>query len=136
MKNINENKRAKTFTVQTPDGKTRVFKTLRGATNHANKHNKTFKVPTVVTANCYFWSPQSHASGRRSSERRQEGYIESFISAAKHIPTVFVEGSYRETCGHVYKQMSYKVKRNGEWRSTNITGFIGECAKWGLIFEK
>ena len=55
MKNITENKKAGTFTVQTPNGKTRVFKTRRGAENHAAKHAITIDIPMIVTANTYFW---------------------------------------------------------------------------------
>lgn len=136
MKNIIENKKEKTFTVQTSNGKTRVFKTRRGAENHAAKHSHTIDIPRIVTANTYFWTPAGNASGRRSNERRREAEIEDFASLFDTVPTITVEGSYRETCGNVYKSMSYQVLKKGEWKPTNLTGLIGEAARWGITLVK
>jgi hypothetical protein len=136
MKNITENKKAGTFTVQTANGKTRTFKTRRGAENHARKNIINIEVPQIVTANTYFWSPNGSASGRRSAERRREAEIENFSIQLSVIPTVRVSGSYRETCSTVYKSMEYQVCKNGEWKNTNLTGLISECARWGLILTK
>lgn len=132
MKNIIENKKAGTFTVQTANGKTRVFKTRKGAENHAAKHAVTVQVPMFVKANTYFWTPSGNASGRRSNEKRREAEINSFANAFAAIPTIRVAGSYRETCGNVYKSMDYIVMRKGEWENTNLTGLIGEAARWGI----
>lgn len=136
MKNIIENKKAGTFTVQTANGKTRVFKTRKGAENHAAKHAVSLQIPGIVTANTYFWTPSGNASGRRSSERRRNAEIELFANVFDAIPTIRVYGDYRETCGNVYKSMSYEVLRKGEWKSTNLTGLIGEAARWGIALIK
>jgi hypothetical protein len=136
MKNVKENKREKTFTVQTANGDVRVFKTLRGAENHARKNEKTVCAPAIVTANTYFWTPAGNASGRRSNEDRRMKEIEDFGNAFSTVPTIRVSGEYRETCKNVYKSMSYEVLKNGEWKSTNITGLTGECARWGINLVK
>lgn len=136
MKNVFENKKEGTFTVQTPNGKTRVFKTLRGAENHAAKHARIIQVPQIVTANTYFWSSAGNASGRRSNEKRRNAEIEAFVNEFSAIPMIIVEGDYRETCSNVYKSMGYKILKNDEFVSTNLTGFISECARWGLTLIK
>lgn len=132
MKNITENKKAGTFTVQTANGKTRVFKTSKGAENHAAKHAVTLQIPQIVKANTYFWSPSGNASGRRSNEKRREAEIEAFAGKFAAIPTISITGEYRETCSNVYKSMDYSVMRKGEWKNTNLTGLIGEAARWGI----
>lgn len=136
MKNIIENKKAGTFTVQTANGKTRVFKTRRGAENYAAKHAVKIDIPMILTANTYFWSPSGNASGRRSNERHRNAEIELFANVFDAIRTIRVTGDYRETCSNVYKSMDYKVMRNGEWKNTNLTGLIGEAARWGVELIK
>jgi len=136
MKNVKENKREKTFTVQTTKGITRVFKTRRGAENHARREAKTIQIPMIVTANTYFWTSGSNASSRRYNENRRNAEIESFASEFNSIPTIRVEGEYSETCKNVYKRMEYAIWKNGEWKSTNLTGLIGEAARWGITLIK
>jgi hypothetical protein len=136
MRNIKENKKEKTFTVQTPDGKTRVFKTRKGAENHALLRGVTVQVPYIATANTYFWHPQGSASGRRSSEKRRTSEIEDFAAVFEKIPTIMVSGSYSESCNRVYRRMFYEVLRKGEWVDTNLTGLIGEAARWGITVDK
>lgn len=136
MKNVKENKRDKTFTVQTPNGKTRVFKTRKGAENHAEKHARSIVIPMIVTANTYFWTSGGNASSRRYNESRRNDEIQNFIDQLDRIPTVSVSGEYRETCGNVYKSMSYEVRKGESWKSTNLTGLMGECARWGITLIK
>lgn len=135
FKNIKENKRDKTFTVQLPTGKVKVYKTLKGAENCVRRNNITIDLPSLFTANCYFWSPQGSASGRRSNERRHEATIKDFFALVL-VPTADGSGVYYETCGNVYKSIRYCVRRNSEWKNTNLTGFIGECAQWGVEIRK
>ena len=112
MKNVKENKREKTFTVQTTKGITRVFKTRRGAENHARREAKTIQIPMIVTANTYFWTSGSNASSRRYNENRRNAEIESFASEFNSIPTIRVEGEYSETC----KIQAYGVRHLEKWR--------------------
>jgi len=136
MKNVIENKRAKTFAVKTPNGKEKVYKTRAGAEAWAEKHNESHSIPEIVTANTYFWSPACNASGRRGNEKRRESEIENFCHIFARIPTIRVEGFYQETGGHVYKSMTYEVSKKGEWKTTNLTGLIGEAARWGITLVK
>ena len=135
MKNITENKRAKTFTVQTTAG-VKTYKTRKGAENFAAKHACKIDIPMIVTANTYFWTSGGSASSRRYNEQRREGEIQNFINQLAAIPTITVQGEYRETCGNVYKSMTYEIRKNDEWRVTNLTGLIGECARWGVELVK
>jgi hypothetical protein len=125
-----------TFTVRMPNGKTKTYKTISGAIACAEKTAVKIEVPYIVTTNTYFWTPQGSASGRRSAEKRRNAELEQFSDQFEKVPTVYVDGSYSESCKNVYKSVVYKVRRDGEWLSTNLTGFIGECAKWGITLLK
>ena len=124
------------YVVRTPDGKTKNYKTLAGAVKHAEKVEKRLDVPMVVTANVYFWRPAGKADGRRSNEKRRQAEINGFCEAVERIPTILAEGSYSESCNHVYRTMRYRVDRGKGFQTTNLTGLIGECRRWGLILEK
>lgn len=93
-------------------------------------------IPNIITANTYFWSSGGSASARRYNEKRHNATIEEFANYVSVIPTIKVSGDYSETCKNVYKTMSYEVLRKGEFISTNLTGLIGECARWGLTLVK
>ena len=135
MKNVIENKREKTFTVQTVAG-VKTYKTRRGAENFARKHAVVIDIPMIVTANTYFWTSGGNASTRRYNEQRRTDEIQNFANQLDRVPTVTVQGEYSESCKNVYKSMTYEIRKNGEWRVTNLTGLIGECARWGVELRK
>lgn len=120
------------YVLRLPNGTTRAYKQLKAAEKAAAKTKKVLAAPSIVTANTYFWSPCGSASGRRSNERRRQAEIDIFCDIVNEIPTVYARGDYSESCNHVYKTMEYQVRN----RKSNITGLIGECAKWGLVIEK
>jgi hypothetical protein len=132
IKNVHLNETKTEYIVKSPDGKTKIYKTLRGAETRARLVQCTISIPSIVTANTYFWSSQGSASGRRSNEGRRQSEIDDFCLLVNVVPGVETSGSYSESCNNVYKSMSYEV--NG--RSTNLTGLIGECARWGLNLVK
>lgn len=85
--------------------------------------------PEILTANTYFWSPQSNASGRRWNENRRQNEVDDFLTSLEFEVTregdsvvgkkgdLEVHFHYRESCRNVYK--SFSVHR-GEKKS-NIT---------------
>jgi hypothetical protein len=120
------------YVLQMPHGKTRNYKRLNSAEGAALITRVYVNIPDIITANTYFWQPHGAASGRRSNENRRQSEINDFCSRVNVIPTVFASGEYSESCKNVYKTMTYKVND----KTTNITGLIGECARWGMILEK
>lgn len=131
-KNVFLNAEKTGYYVQMPNGKTRDYKRLNPAEGRAVLTRVYVDVPEIVMVNTYFWTPDSNASGRRSNENRRQSEIDNFCAIVNAIPTICAEGSYLESCKNVYKSMTYEV--NG--RTTNLTGLIGECARWGMILAK
>lgn len=131
-KNVHMNTDKTGYVVQQPNGKARDYKRLSSAEARATLVQVKLPIPSIVTANTYYWQPQGSASGRRSNERRHQGTIDLFCRQLNNLPTIEAEGFYEETCRNVYKAMKYAV--NG--KSTNLTGLIGECARWGLELVK
>lgn len=77
-------------------------------------------IPTIMTANTYFWKPSMSASGRRSNEDRRNREVAEFISANKaalDAAGIVIDFEYSESCRNVYKQCS--ITRNG--KRSNIT---------------
>lgn len=136
MKNVIENKKEKTFTVQLPTGKTKVYKTRRGAEACATKNNISINIPGIVTANTYLWHTGGNASQRRRNEERYQGDIDDFARRVSVVPTIDVEGSFSQSCKNTYKTISYNVTKKGEMVKTNLTGLIGEAARWGITLVK
>jgi hypothetical protein len=132
IKNVHINDDKTGYVVRYPNGKTKTYKTLRGAETRAILVQCSEYIPGVVVSNTYFWRPDGSASGRRNNEARRQAEIDDFCSLVNRVPTVEASGSYEESCKNVYKSMSYEV--NGS--STNLTGLIGECARWGLNLIK
>lgn len=82
-------------------------------TNHVS-------IPEIMTANCFYWHPNSNASGRRQNEKRRNEEVENFIasnSAALAAAEIEIDFKYSETCHHVYKHC--KITRAG--KKSNIT---------------
>ena len=89
----------------------------------------TVSIPSILTANCYFWNPCSSADGRRRCEEKRQSEVASFFHAAGFAVTrngnsvnasgfgLDIDFHYSETCGNVYKSLS--VYRNG--KKSNIT---------------
>lgn len=81
-------------------------------------------LPSIFTANTYFWTPSSNASGRRRNEEKRQSEVAEFFKSigfeVNHIgdKVIATHGDieavfeYRETCGHVYKSLC--VTRNGK----------------------
>ena len=136
MKNVIENKKEKTWTVQMPNGKTKTYKTLRGAEACAARNNIRIIMPEIVTANVWQRRPSGSASGRRSAERRRNAEIQAFCRIFEAIPTLEAEGVYQETCTHIEKHMAYRVYKDDVLKNTNLTGFINEAARWGIELVK
>jgi len=136
MKNVKQNKKQNTWTVTLPNGNTKTYKTERGALNCAAKNAVQLDIPAILTANCYFWTPNGSASGRRSNENRREGEASIFVKAlakltGKKAPWN-LHFSYEETCKNVYKTVTYEIDGN----TTNITGFIVGMARRGITLIK
>jgi hypothetical protein len=85
-----------------------------------NETTTTVRIPDILTANTYFWSPSSHASGRRSNEDRRNGEVAAFIAANKEAldaAGIVIDFDYSESCHNVYKRC--QITRNG--KRSNIT---------------
>lgn len=137
MKNVIENKKEKTFTVQYSGGKTKTYKTKKGAESFAEKNAIKINIPNIITANTYFWHSASSASTRRYNEKGYQGQIDDFAARVmKHVPSVIVSGSFSQSRKNTYKTMWYQIVKNGEPTTTNLTGLMGECAKWGVELVK
>ena len=91
----------------------------------------TIEIPSILTANTFYWSPSNIASGRRRNEEKRQEEVSNFFKAlgfevqlssdrvianlpSKKLEVIF---EYSETCGHVYKSLS--VYRDG--KKSNIT---------------
>jgi hypothetical protein len=77
-------------------------------------------IPSILTANTYFWAPGSSASHRRNNEARHNAEVERFIQAnqaALEAAGVVINFSYSESCHNVYKHC--EITRNG--KRSNIT---------------
>jgi len=97
-------------------------------TKNINKMT-TIQIPSIFTANTYFWSSASNASSRRRNEdRRQDEAVELFQALGMEVSRsgdsvtgtghgLVVTFSYSESCKNVYKHLD--VKRNG--KNSNIT---------------
>ena len=136
MKNVTVNRKEGTTTVYLPTGKIKVYKRNSSAITFAEKNQIKINIPDIVTANTYFWTSSSNASSRRSNEKRRQGEIDGFANRLNVIPTIEVKGTYNESCKNVYKGMTYKILRKDSWKETNITGLIGEAARWGIELVK
>lgn len=86
-------------------------------------------IPSIFTANTYFYSPASTASGRRRNEERRISEATNFfkslgfevIEKSNSIDAILgeieVSFSYSESCQNVYKSLS--VYKKG--KKSNIT---------------
>jgi len=77
------------------------------------------EIPSILTANTYFWRPAGSASGRRANERRRHAEVAAFVTAhetALQAADVTIDFDYSESCRNVYKHC--RVTRNG--RRSNI----------------
>lgn len=80
----------------------------------------TIELPAIMTANTYYWTPSSSASGRRSNEARHAATVQAFLdqhAEAIRAAGLTVEFSYSESCHNVYKRL--EVTRNG--KRSNVT---------------
>ena len=80
----------------------------------------TIELPAILTANTYYWTPSSSASGRRSNEVRRAAEVQRFLD--QHADAIRAAGltvafSYSESCHNVYKRL--EITRNG--KRSNIT---------------
>lgn len=69
----------------------------------------TIEIPSILTANTYFWRPGSSASARRSNEARRAAEVQQFLNRhaeALAAAGVTVEFSYGESCNNVYKSVA------------------------------
>lgn len=134
-KAITYKKHEKTYYIRAPKGKIYKRKTEKGAIDLHNRTKIQYDIPSIVTANTYFWSPNGSASSRRSNEERRNNEINDFCAFCNtHVPNILVNGNYSESCHHVYKNMTYTLIP--ENRQTNLTGLIGHAAKWGVFLIK
>jgi len=68
----------------------------------------TIELPAILTANCYFWTPGSSASHRRSNEARRHAEVQAFLDRHAEVLAaagIVVEFSYSESCNNVYKSL-------------------------------
>jgi len=98
---------------------------------------QTIALPSILTANTYFWHPATSASGRRSNEARQARTVDQFENLVQTMLGgagigVGIDFTYNESCANVYKSVSYRIPG----KTTNLTGFIGYCKRNGLILTK
>ena len=90
----------------------------------------TVQIPSILTANVYFWRPGFRASERRRNEERRRAEIKNFLAAARvaELENVSVKWEYRESCTNVH--LRFQVYRNG--KRSNIKGLAAECRKLGV----
>lgn len=76
-------------------------------------------LPYILSAKTYFWTPSSHASSRRSNEKRRYQEVADFFTLhgfTKVGDGTFEKGdcrvffSYSESCKNVYKSFSVTIK--------------------------
>lgn len=98
---------------------------------------KQIKVPTIITANTYFWTSSASASGRRYSEEKKHNEVREFLLACgleefngyfTNHQGLHVSFSYSESCKNVYKK--FAVVRNQ--KNSNIRGLAAELKKQGI----
>lgn len=97
---------------------------------------KSVNIPSIVSANTYFWSPSGAASSRRRNEEKRRAEVESFLTecglskkdGSFANDSVEVHFSYSESCNNVYK--SFEVYRAG--KKSNIRGLAAELRKNGI----
>lgn len=80
----------------------------------------TTSIPSILTANTYYWRPSLTASGRRNNERRHNDTVSAWLTAnadALASAGIVVKFDYSESSGHVYKHIA--VFRHG--KRSNIT---------------
>lgn len=87
-------------------------------------------IPSILTANTYFWSPSGSADGRRRSEERKQSDVAAFFAAAGFQVTregdnvnatghgLQITFHYSESCKIVYKSLEV-YRDNG--KKSNIT---------------
>ena len=89
------------------------------------------ELPAILTANTYFWNPDSSAQQRRNNEARRLLEVQDFLLSIEFIrnpdadnwirefngETVTVDFDYSESCKNVYKSLTVY---NGPKKS-NIT---------------
>lgn len=90
----------------------------------------TLTLPSILTANTYFWSPSGSADARRRSEENKQSTVASFFQAAGFTVTrsgdnvnatghgLSVAFHYSESCKIVYKSLEV-YHDNG--KKSNIT---------------
>lgn len=89
------------------------------------------QLPSILTANTYFWQPSSSASQRRRNEERKIGEVYDFFKSNGFDTSISdgvvatkgdlcVRFTYSESCKNVYKRLSVYV---GEKKS-NITAIV------------
>lgn len=77
-------------------------------------------IPSILTANTYYWNPAGSASGRRSNEKRHNSDVARFIAANREsldAAGIVIKFDYSESCHNVYKTCT--ITRNG--KRSNIT---------------
>lgn len=82
--------------------------------------NATVSIPSIMTANTYYWKPESNAASRRRKEAQREHEVASFIEAnreALDAAGIEIDFRYSESCKNVYKHCV--ITRNG--KRSNIT---------------
>lgn len=75
----------------------------------ATNETATIELPAILTANTYYWKPDSSANGRRRNEARRAAEVQRFLdthAAALTAAGIEVEFSYSESCSHVYKHLA------------------------------
>ena len=89
----------------------------------------TIEIPSILTQNCFYRKPNSVASCRRRNEERRQDEVFNFLkrvgfeverkgdSVRGRLNELYIEFSYYETCGNVYK--SLYIERNG--KKSNIS---------------
>ena len=86
--------------------------------------------PSILTANTYYWSPESTANGRRKNEERRTNDVANYLSdlgfeVTEHdsnnvlaqLDEIEVRFHYSESCKNVYKSLA--IFKGG--KKSNIT---------------
>ena len=85
-----------------------------------NENSNSSTIPSILTANTYYWTPSNYAAGRRHNEERRHSEIANFVAANKaalDAAGIVIDFEYSESCHNVYK--TCKITRNG--KRSNIT---------------
>ena len=84
-------------------------------------------IPSIISANTYFWKASGSSSQRRSNEERHANTVRDFFTSQgfeEKSAGVYVKGdavaefSYSESCKNVYKHFSVAIKG----KRSNIRG--------------